>query len=245
MLWLPTVSEVVENEATPFTAVTVAIGVAASLNVTVPVGVTMQVTLAVKVTPWPGVEGLGAEVRLILVPAVLTVRVAEAVPPVPLSFEEIGSVSLTFVPVVSAVTFTLNVHELFAASVAPERLIKEEVATAEIAPPPQDPVRPFGVATASPTGRASVNDTPVSDVDEFGFEIVKVSDVVPPTVMLGVPKALLKVGGAMVKLIVTDGEALTLGVVVDDVAPDVTKSEPPPPPPPSARAPPPPPPPPK
>lgn len=34
-------------------------------------------------------------------------------------------------------------------------------AAAVIVPPPHDPVSPFGVATVSPVGRASVNATPV------------------------------------------------------------------------------------
>src|SRR5260370_39672355 len=57
-----------------------------SLKVTVPVGMpvpgALAATVAVKVTAWPLLEGLGAEVTVLGVPAVLTVweTAAEALP---------------------------------------------------------------------------------------------------------------------------------------------------------------------
>ena len=43
-----------------------------SLKVTVPVGVTAQLMVAVSVTDWPGLDGLGDAVRPVVVDAALT-----------------------------------------------------------------------------------------------------------------------------------------------------------------------------
>ena len=82
------------------------------------------------------------------------------------------------------------------ARVAPERLTLPEPATAVIVPPPQVPVRPFGVATTRPAGRVSVNATPVSEI--VGVRIVdgKASArCVPFSGMLAAPNDLVIVGG--------------------------------------------------
>jgi hypothetical protein len=94
----------------------------------------------------------------------ITLTLAEAVPPVPPSVEVTLPVVLFLVPAVVPVTFTLNVQELLAAIVPPERLIVPEPATAVIVPEPQVPVRPFGVATTSPAGSVSLKPTPVRAV---------------------------------------------------------------------------------
>src|SRR2546422_523714 len=69
--WLPTTRVVTSSEALPLTSVTVPSAVAPSLNVTVPVGTPVAggtgLTVAVNVTAWPVVDGLGVEVRLVLV----------------------------------------------------------------------------------------------------------------------------------------------------------------------------------
>ena len=67
-------------------------------------------------------------------------------------------------PAAIPVTFTENVQELLAAIVPPLRLITLVPAVAVIVPPPQEPVRPFGVETTKPAGSVSLKPTPVSDV---------------------------------------------------------------------------------
>ena len=81
------------------------------------------------------------------------------------------------------------------ARVAPERLTLPEPATAVIVPPPQEPVRPFGVETTRPAGRVSVNATPVSEIVVFGLLMVKLSEVLPFTGMEAAPNDLVIVGG--------------------------------------------------
>ena len=76
-----------------------------------------------------------------------TMRLAEAVPPLPASLEVTALVVLFCVPDVVPVTFTAKVHDAPAARVAPERLTLFEPAAAVIAPPPQLPVKLLGVPT--------------------------------------------------------------------------------------------------
>ena len=72
-----------------------------------------------------------------------------------------------FTPAVVPCTFTVTVHDAWAASVTPERLTcVEPVAAAAV--PPQVLVNPFGVATTSPAGKLSVNPTPVKSLKAFG-----------------------------------------------------------------------------
>src|SRR2546422_10635368 len=62
-----------ESEALPLTSVTVARAVAPSLNVTVPVGTpAAEVTVALRVTACPVVDGFGVEVRVVVVAAGVT-----------------------------------------------------------------------------------------------------------------------------------------------------------------------------
>jgi hypothetical protein len=91
-----------------------------------------------------------------------TVTLADAVPPVPPSTDVTAPVVLFCAPAAIPVTFTLNVHDALTFSVAPVRLTLLPPALAAIVPPPHDPARPFGAATAIPAGNVSVNPTPVS-----------------------------------------------------------------------------------
>ena len=120
---------------------------------------------------------------------------ADAVPPVPPSLDVTALVVLSFVPAVSAVTFTVNVQEAVAATIAPDKLIAPEPADAVMVPPPHDPVSPFGVEITRPLGRASANATPDNADDPFGFVTVKASDVVAFSPMLADPNDFAMVGG--------------------------------------------------
>ncbi len=82
--------------------------------------------------------------------------------------------------------------------VAPARLTLVEPDAAVTVPPVHEFVRPFGFATASPAGNASVKPTLVSGMVLIaGLAIVNVRLVLPPTGIAGAPKAFVMVGGAM------------------------------------------------
>jgi len=98
-----------------------------------------------------------------------TLILADAVPPVPPSVDVTFPVVLFCVPADVPVTFTANVHEVLAASVAPVRLITFVACVAVMVPPPQLPVRPFGVETTRPAGKVSLKSTPVSVVPVLLF----------------------------------------------------------------------------
>ena len=134
-------------------------------------------------------------------PPPTTTMLAEAVLPLPPSFEVTALVVLFCVPAVVPVTLTLNVHEALAASVAPAKLTLPDPAVAVIVPPPQLPVSPFGVATARPAGNASVKPTPVN-VEALGLVMVKLSEVDPLSGMLPAPNAIAMVGGKVAPLVV-------------------------------------------
>lgn len=63
-----------------------------------------------------------------------------------------------------------------------------------IVPLPQRPVRPFGAAIIKPDGSGSVNATPLSASDGFGFVIVKVKLVALPKPIAADPKDLVMLG---------------------------------------------------
>ena len=88
-----------------------------------------------------------------------TTRLADAAPPVPPSVEVTFPVTLFWVPELVPVTLIENVHEVLAASDAPDSDAELAPGVAVIVPPPQDPVSPFGFETASPDGNVSVNAT--------------------------------------------------------------------------------------
>src|SRR5207302_11519472 len=102
---------------------------------------------------------LAAPNALMITGGAITVIDALEVFPVPPSVD-VTCTLLFFTPAVVPVTFTENVHVDPAAgdavSVPPDRLMLPLPATAVIVPLPQEPVKPFGVATTSPAGRLSV-----------------------------------------------------------------------------------------
>src|SRR5215469_13055275 len=132
-----------------------------------------------------------------------TSMVAVAVPPVPALVELTVPVVLTLCPPVVPTTFTENVQEPPAAIVPPERLTTEnpEMVPVVIVPAPQEPVRPFGLATASPAGSVSPKPTPVSPTVALGLVIVKVRVVVAFRLMLAAPNALAIDGGPMIVIV--------------------------------------------
>jgi hypothetical protein len=147
------------------------------------------------VVPFTGM--VAAPNVLVMEGGTTTVALAEAVPPVPPSTDVTAPVVLFCTPLAVPVTFTLNVHDLLAASVAPVRLTLAPPAAAVIVPPPHDPVRPFGIATAMPVGRLSVKPTPLSAIAlGAGFVIVKLRLVVPFRAIVAAPNVLVIVGGA-------------------------------------------------
>lgn len=92
-----------------------------------------------------------------------TISEADAVPPVPPSVDVTFPVVLFCCPAAMPVTFIEKVHEVLCARVAPERLITFVPCVAVMVPPPQEPVRPLGVAITSPAGRVSEKLTPLSE----------------------------------------------------------------------------------
>jgi hypothetical protein len=109
-----------------------------------------------------------------------TVSVSLAVLPVPPLVDETLPDVLLLVPLVVAVTSTVTVHEPLAAMEPPLREIEVSPATG-LKVPPQEFVA-FGVAATSvPAGNESVKATPVRVVPAFGFVIVKVNVLTPPT----------------------------------------------------------------
>ena len=125
----------------------------------------------------------------------MTSIVADAVPPLPPSVEVTLPEVLILVPAVLPVTLTMKLQEAPAGTLEPVRL-KLLALAVTLLDPVQVPPTPGGLAITRPVGRLSVKLTPVSAVVLFGLAIRKVRGVVPPTGMVGAPKALLMVGGA-------------------------------------------------
>src|SRR5260221_13795688 len=145
------------------------------------------------VDPFSGT--LAAPNALMITGGATTVIEALEVFPTPPSVE-VTCTLLFFTVAVVPVTFTLNVQDALVARVAPDRLTVPEPATAVIVPPPQLPVRPFGVATTKPAGRLSVKATPVSGmVLATGLVMVKLKLVVPFSGIVNAPNSLVMVGG--------------------------------------------------
>src|SRR5580658_1565829 len=126
-----------------------------------------------------------------------TMRLAEAVPPFPASVEVTALVVLVCVPDVVPVTFTANEHEAVAAREAPERMTLLDPAAAVMVPPPQLPVKPFGVPTTCPAGRVSVKPIPLRDRLVLGLDRLNVRVVLPFNATLPAPKALPIMGGSV------------------------------------------------
>ncbi len=143
------------------------------------------------VAPVEIAEGLNA---LAMEGGATTVMLAEAVLPAPPSLELTGLVVLFCSPAAVPVTFTLKVHELLAASEAPNRLTTVVFCVAVIVPAPHEPVSPLGVEIIKPEGRVSLNPIPVSPV-LLPFWMVKLRLVEPFSGMLAAPNALVSTGG--------------------------------------------------
>jgi hypothetical protein len=140
---------------------------------------------------------------------VTTVKLAEAVLPVPPLVEVTLPVVLVYCPEAAPVTVTLNWHWPFTAMVAPVKAIP--VGAVVVSVPPQTVEVPF--ATVRPVGSVSVKATPVSgSTFAAGFVIVKVSDVVAFTAIVEGLNTLAIDGGA---------STLTLAVAVPPVPPSV------------------------
>jgi hypothetical protein len=109
-----------------------------------------------------------------------TFVVSDAALPLP-KLDVTADVVFGAVPADTPVTFTLNAQLVFGAKLAPDRLMVLVPAVAVIAPPPHEPVRPFGVDITNWPGKSSVNPIVLSVVVEFEFVITNVSVVLPPT----------------------------------------------------------------
>lgn len=163
------------------------------------------------VLPFSAIEE--APNAFVTVGGVITLRFAEAVLPLPPLVDETTLVIFVRSPGETPFTFTLNVHEPLAWMTAPVRLTLFDPAAAVIVPLPQDPFRPFGVATTIPEGRASVNATPVSvAVFPAGLVTVKLKLVVPFTGIFAAPNDLLIAGG---------NSTVTFAVAVPPLPPSV------------------------
>jgi hypothetical protein len=125
----------------------------------------------------------------------LTVVDAVLVLPVPPLVEWTVTL-LSIAPTLVPVTLTENVQLAPSASVAPDRLTDDPPAVAVIVPPPQDPVRPFGVETTRPAGNESVNPTPVAEPFPVGLVIVNDRLVDPFSGIDAAPNDLEICGGA-------------------------------------------------
>jgi hypothetical protein len=151
------------------------------------------------------VAGLN-DVLMVAVGALVTVNVAVAVPPVPLSVEEMVPVVLTLLPLVEGVTLTDRVQDPEAATIPP---VKLTLPPAAVAVPPQLLARLSGVATTKPDGRESVKATFVRPVPALGLAMERVKVEVPFTVVLVGLKALVKVG-AVAAFTVNEADAVLL-----------------------------------
>jgi len=133
-----------------------------------------------------------------------TFRLADAVPPAPPSVEVTFPEVSFLVPAVVPVTFMENVHEVLAARLAPDKLTEFAPCVAVIVPPPQDPVRPFGVETTKPAGNVSPKPTPVIPLVALLFWTVKLKEVDPFKGMLAAPKALIRTGAPTIVMLAFD-----------------------------------------
>ena len=100
-------------------------------------------------------------------------------------------------PTAEPVTLTAKVHDALSTSMAPDRLTLADPAAAIMAPPPgQLPLRPLGFAATRPEGKVSLTPMSVRATVIFGFVILKLRDVEPPTRVEAAPNTSLMTGGA-------------------------------------------------
>jgi len=126
------------------------------------------------------------------------VMLAEAVLPLPPSTEVTALVVSFCVPVAVPETFTAKLQEAPPVRVAAERLTLPDPAVAAMAPLPQLPVNPSGVATSKPLGNVSVKPIPVSDEPALGLANWNVNEVIPFNAMFAAPKDIEIVGGSII-----------------------------------------------
>jgi hypothetical protein len=150
-----------------------------SVNPT-PVSATVEfglVIVNVRVEVLPGIMIVGLNAFAIAGGATTVIVAVLLAPPVPPFVALTVPVVLSFTPAVDPVTVTLMVHVPLGAIVPPLKLI--ELGAVVVSVPPHGDELPF--ATVKPTGNVSVNATPFKVVVGFGFAIVNVSTLVPPS----------------------------------------------------------------
>jgi len=157
---------------------------------------------------------LAAAKDLVIVGGETTVKVAEAVPPVPPLVELTAPVVFAFEPALVALTLTTRVQLELTASEPPVRLMLPAPAVAVNVPPQPLSPAPFGVATTRPDGNVSLTASPVCVCVADGLVIVRVRVDVPLSAMLVGLKALAIVGGVVTgKLAVFEGPPPGAGFV--------------------------------
>lgn len=160
-----------------------------------------------EVVPFKGI--CAAPNALVIDGGVATVKLAEAVLPVPPFVEVTAPVVLVYCPEAAPVTVTENWHWLFTAMVAPVKAIP--VGEVVVSVPPQTVAETF--ATVRPVGSVSVKATPVrGSTFAAGLVIVKVKEVVAFSAIDEGAKTLAIDGGA---------STFTLAVAVPPVPPSV------------------------
>ena len=127
-----------------------------------------------------------------------TVRVAEAVPPVPPSLDVTALVVLFFTPAVMPTMGPMFIEQLLPAGiVTPDQSIEVEPQAAVIEPPEQPilPLKPQGVPMTRPAGSVSLKPTPVSATALFGLASVNDKPVDPFRGIDDASNFLVTVGG--------------------------------------------------
>jgi hypothetical protein len=149
----------------------------------------------------PLVGIVGAPNALVMVAGAATVRLADAVFPVPPLVDVTFPVVLEKFPDVVPTTLTVNAQDPpFAATVPPLRLMLAEPALA-VAVPPQVFPRPLGVATTKPDGSVSVSARPVrAPVLAAGLVMASTSADVPFTAIAVGLNDFAIVGGATTEI---------------------------------------------
>jgi hypothetical protein len=177
----------------------------------------------VALTSTPGTNVVVGLVPYLTIPEILllasvTVKVAEAVPPLPPFVEVTLPVVLTLAPVVVALTLTVKVQAVLTGMVAPLMETLVAPATGAKVPVEQLFVAAGVASTTISAGKGSVTPTPVkATVLAAGFVIVMVKVETPLTTMVVGEKLLEIVGGeATVKVncLVVGAEQLSVKVTV-------------------------------
>src|SRR5262249_1751739 len=165
----------------------VLVGVFVGVFVGVPVGVTVGVLVGGFVRVLVG-GLLGGLV------GVATIRPSDAGFPVPPLAELTLPLGFVCLPTLIPVTVRLNWHWLAAAIDPPDRLI---VVENDVESVPLQAVVPAMAGTVSPVGSVSVKATPRAETLALGFVIVKVSNTVSLSGIVGLPNALEIDGGGI------------------------------------------------